>query len=75
MGLTKLGLVEWCSICVFTVVICIIKYFIYFIIGAIHRKKNIQKAKEKGHVIQAVLVSESRTGIDNTKNDVIATYQ
>ena len=26
-------------------------------------------------MIQAVLVSESRTGIDNTKNDVIATYQ
>ena len=43
--------------------------------GAIFKKKNIKIAKDKGHVIQGHLVSESRTGIDNTKSDVVATYQ
>ena len=75
MGITRLGMVEWCSICVCTVAIVVVKYYICFLVGFIHRKENIRKAKERGHVIQADLVSESRTGIDNTKNDVVATYQ
>lgn len=75
MSITKLGMVEWCSICVCTVAIVVVKYYICFFIGFLNRKKNIAKAKEKGHVIEAVLVSESRTGIDTSKSDVVATYQ